>query len=304
MVENKPRILVVDDEPINIKVLNAMLKEKYQIYVALNGQQALKRVNTSPRPDMVLLDIKMRGMDGYEVCEKLKSDPETEKIPVIFITSMSDEEDEKKGLELGAVDYITKPFRPDIVMARIENHIKLKHYQDLLEFESHRDGLTGVPNRRRFDELFRREWRRGLQAHSFLSLVMLDIDHFKLFNDHYGHMAGDECLRTVARALQTSLSRPTDFVGRYGGEEFICILPDTNLDRALEEAEKMRTSICDLIIPHSYSNAAQYVTLSLGVATTVPNKADSPNRLIELADRMLYKAKAGGRNCVKSKEMP
>ncbi len=301
MVEDIPRILIVDDSPINIKVLNAMLKREFEITVALDGEQALQRIAGGLRPDMVLLDIRMPGMDGYAVCKKLRVDPETRDIPIIFITSLIDEEEEEKGLNLGAVDYITKPFRPAIVMARIKNHLKLKRYQDLLKRRSNLDGLTGISNRRRFDEVLSREWLRGVRSRSPLALVMLDIDFFKAFNDHYGHLAGDECLRNVAQTLDTSLGRSVDFVGRYGGEEFVCVLPDTDLDGALRMAEKLRVVISELAIPHDFSSAAPHVTVSLGMVVAVPSLALFQDQLIEVADEMLYEAKEDGRNCAKGK---
>lgn len=303
MAEKMPRILIVDDDPLNIKVLNAMLKAEYEIVVALSGDEALQRVATNPRLDVILLDIRMPEMDGFQVCERLKANPETKDTPVIFVTSLDNEEEEQKGLELGAADYIIKPFRSAVVRARVRNHVKLKRSQDLLKRLSNLDGLTGIPNRRRFDEVLSHEWRRGIRKRSPLSLIMLDIDHFKPFNDHYGHAAGDECLRKVARMLELSLGRSVDFVGRYGGEEFACILPDTDLNGAVRVAENLRGTIRNLAIPHAFSDVTEHVTVSLGAAATIPNAEITLDRLIETADTMLYKAKKDGRNCVKSKEM-
>ncbi len=298
---SKPIVLIVDDDPINIKVLNTMLKADYEIIVALNGVQAFERINNDLIPDLILLDITMPDMDGYEVCINLKSSMETNDIPVIFITAMSDEEDEKKGLELGAADYITKPFHSAIVMARINNHLKLKHYQDQLKLQSNIDQVTGISNRRCFDEFLNREWSHGIRKGFPLSLIMMDIDYFKPFNDNYGHFAGDICLRKVAQTLESSGERSTDFVGRYGGEEFACILSDTILKGALSVAEKMRVIISDLDIRHEFSKIANHVTISLGVATIEPSRGCAPEKLIKLTDEMLYKAKENGRNRVEGK---
>lgn len=294
-VEDKQIILVVDDMPANIDILAGLLRDNYKVKAARNGQKALEIVRSGTPPDLILLDVIMPNMSGYEVCQNLKADPETESIPVIFVTSLNDEEDEEKGLKLGAVDYITKPFRTAIVMARIENHLKLKRYQDLLKRQSTMDGLTGLSNRRAFDETLGHEWRRATRLQSPLSLVLLDIDHFKQYNDHYGHLAGDECLRGVGRAL-ASVGRVIDFVGRYGGEEFVCILPHTDLEGAAKVAERIRRVVSELRVEHLHSSAAEHVTVSLGVATTVPDPGVSPETLIERADKMLYRAKEQGRN--------
>ena len=253
--EQKQVILVVDDMPANIQILASLLGEQYIVKAARSGEKALAIARSENPPDLILLDVVMPGMDGYQVCRQLKAEPDTANIPVIFVTSLSDEEDEEKGLKMGAVDYITKPFRTAIVMARVENHLNLKRYQDLLKRQSTLDGLTGLPNRRAFDELIEQEWRRGARLKTKLSLIMLDVDHFKQFNDHYGHLAGDDCLRQVGQEL-ASVGRSIDFVGRYGGEEFACILPHTDLQGAEKVAERLKKAIVGLGITHEYSSAA------------------------------------------------
>ncbi|MCP4695901.1 MAG: diguanylate cyclase [Gammaproteobacteria bacterium] len=296
--EKKHRVLIVDDERFNINVLGSMLAEKYEINVALEGGQALKRALSHPRPDLILLDIRMPGMNGYEVCENLKKNPQTKDIPVIFITAMTDEQDEKKGLELGAVDYIAKPFRPSIVMARIKNHLELKRHRDLLDQLSSLDGLTGIPNRRKFDEFLDYEWHRALRTGLPLSLGLLDIDYFKNFNDRYGHVAGDDCLKKVGKTLENSLKRTTDLAARYGGEEFACVLPETDLQGAMYIARELHAKINALAIPHELSVAAPHITVSMGVTTQIPSPSDSPAALIKEADKRLYQAKEAGRNRV------
>lgn len=294
--EKKQTVLVVDDMPANIDILVGLLGDKYKVKAARNGLKALDIARAANPPDLILLDVVMPEMDGYEALEQLKSESDTAAIPVIFVTSLDEDEDEEKGLKLGAVDYITKPFRSAIVLARVENHLKLKSYQDLLKRQSNLDGLTGLPNRRAFDELLRQEWRRGARLESPLSLILLDIDFFKQYNDHYGHLAGDECLRQVGKQLAT-VGRSIDFVGRYGGEEFVCVLPHTDSSGAVRVAERLKEAITQLEITHAKSRAADYITISLGVATQVPRDADDPLDLIEKADQMLYRAKGAGRNC-------
>jgi diguanylate cyclase (GGDEF)-like protein len=222
----------------------------------------------------------------------LKSEKRTKHVPVIFITARSENEDEMKGLEVGAVDYIRKPFNQAVVKARVKAHLELKMHRDKLEL----DGLTGIPNRRRFDEYIETEWRMASRENSNISLIMIDIDYFKNFNDGYGHLSGDECLKKVAATLAKSVNRPMDFVARYGGEEFACILPGTDLNGAIYIAETMKKNIERLTITHDYSLIGNYLTISLGVATIVPSMHFSYNVLIEGADEALFMAKKSGRN--------
>ena len=295
-----PKILIVDDVPTNIKVLiQALRNPEYDILAATNGPDALA-IAVSAQPDLILLDIMMPKMDGYEVCTELKKNKKTEQIPVIFVTVKDEDEDEARGLDLGAVDYITKPIRAPIVKARIRNHLELKRQRDLLEKLSSVDVLTGIPNRRRFNEFLDLEWRRTLRTRSSLSIIMMDIDYFKLFNDYYGHAAGDECLRKVAQTVVNSIKRITDIVARYGGEEFISVLPLVEMDDAITIAKRVQLSVVALKIPHVLSSVSEYVTMSLGVATTVPSLDITSGSLIEAADKALYEAKSAGRNQVKS----
>ncbi len=299
-IQSKPVILIVDDVPANIKILGESLKKEYKIRLATAGPKAMKIASSPNPPDLILLDIMMPDMDGYEVCKRLKAQDGTKNIPVIFITARDQEEDETKGLEIGAVDYITKPFSLPIVSARVRTHLELKHHRDILENLSTLDGLTGVPNRRRFEDVFTREWKRSVREFDLVSLLMIDIDYFKYYNDGYGHVAGDDCLRKVAQSLQKSACRPGDFLGRYGGEEFACILPKTDMEGAWRVAENMRREIELLNIPHASSKISDRVTISLGTGTIYPLKSIVPLILIEGADRCLYKAKDAGRNMVKS----
>ncbi len=292
----KPTILIVDDLPMNIKLLGDSLKSSYRVRLATSGPKALAIAGSGNPPDLILLDIVMPGMDGYEVCRQLKARRSTRNIPIIFITAKDQEKDETMGLEIGAVDYITKPFSLPIVNARIRTHLELKRHRDILENLSTLDGLTGVPNRRTFDERLSMEWRRAIRESTFLALLMVDIDHFKAFNDNYGHLAGDDCLKLVARSLAAAVKRPGDYFARYGGEEFACILPQTDLGGIGHLAESMLACIETLHIPHRYSSVADHVTISVGGACLLPTAPADVNVLIEAADRCLYEAKKEGRN--------
>jgi diguanylate cyclase (GGDEF)-like protein len=288
-------ILLVDDAPTNIQMLNETLKDGYHLFFATNGRDAL-RIASESLPDLILLDVIMPDMDGYEVCRTLKADPLLRDIPIIFITAMNQQEDEAIGLELGAVDYIAKPFNSTIVRLRIRNQIELKRQRDLLARLSHLDGLTDIPNRRALDDALGREWRRGSRSLRPLSLLMMDIDYFKAYNDSCGHMAGDDCLRAVARSLQVPLGRAADFVGRYGGEEFLAILPETDETGALIVANEILAAVATLNIPHPAAPSEAKITLSIGCATAVAQREAQPDCLLQAADKALYQAKQEGRN--------
>ncbi len=292
------RILVVDDEPVNIELIADIFEQEHEVLFAVNGEQALKLAATSA-PDVILLDVVLPGMDGFEICSRLKADPLTRDIPVIFITSLGDTAAETKGLELGAMDYIAKPINPPVVRMRVSNQIELKRARDQLAQLASTDGLTGLANRRCFDETLAQEYARHVRSGDELALIMLDIDHFKLFNDTYGHVRGDECLRAVAAELKASLHRATDLAARYGGEEFICILPEAKSEPgARAVAERIRQAIADLNIPHGSAFTADHVTVSLGVVITHCDQTSTPDKIVARADEQLYRAKSQGRNQV------
>ena len=296
LMHAQANILVVDDSPENLQVISAVLKQDYRVKVAINGERALALATAAEPPDLILLDVMMPGMDGYEVCARLKQNPVTARIPVLFVSSRDDEEDEARGLSLGAIDYIVKPIRPSIVQARVRNHIELKRSRDLLEQLTTQDHLTGISNRRRFDDSLAQEWQRAAREQTPLSLVAIDIDHFKAYNDHYGHPQGDQCLIRVARALATCVTRPTDLVARCGGEEFAGLLPSTDSTGAARLAGQMRAAIEAEGLEHARSPTHPHVTISLGVATVVPQAEESAQLLVDLADAALYEAKGAGRN--------
>ncbi|MDR9500052.1 MAG: response regulator [Hydrogenovibrio sp.] len=298
LTRRKGRILIVDDQPSNLKVLANGLKDEYVIQAADSGAKALKLAEKAPQPDLVLLDIVMPAMDGYEVLKALKSNELTQAIPVMFISALDGVSDEQTGLELGAVDYIAKPFKMPVVKARIRTQIALKLKTDRLEKESHLDGLTDIPNRRHFDQTLRVEAHRLIRSHRPLGLIMLDIDFFKPFNDHYGHGRGDECLIKVAQALQSVLCRPADVVARYGGEEFVAILPETDLQGVQVIAEKMRQAVWNLSIEHGFSSVSDRVTVSVGGVSQSLDAEGEAISLLQRADQTLYQAKEQGRNQV------
>ena len=293
----RPRLLLVDDQPINIRTLHEVFAADCQVLMATSGAQALA-VCRDHMPDLLLLDVQMPGMDGFELCAQLKADAVLSAIAVIFVTSNDQPEDETRALEAGAADFISKPFNPAVVRARVRAQLTLKRQADLLREMAFVDGLTGVHNRRHFDEQLAAEAQRARRSGGHLGLLLADVDFFKHYNDCYGHLAGDDCLRRVALALKSCLRRPADVLSRYGGEEFACILPETDLDGALAVACKMEQAVRSLQLPHARSAVAPVVTLSLGVAVAPLGGGCEPAPLIGWADEQLYRAKAEGRGRV------
>jgi diguanylate cyclase (GGDEF)-like protein len=302
MEDKRHTVLIVDDMAANIEVLDSVLADEYEILFATNGADALE-IAADQSPDLILLDVLMPDMDGYEVCARLKADPRTDDIPIIFITAMNEEVEESKGLNAGGIDYITKPIRPSIVRARVRNHLELKRYRDHLKELSALDGLTGIANRRKFDEWLDYEWRRARRSQLPISLVMMDIDYFKSYNDHYGHIAGDECLKRVAGILRETARRSADLPARYGGEEFALLLPETDGPGALRVAERLQERMRSASIAHEFSAAAPHVTLSIGIGSTVPSDSQSSSQLVETADKCLYRAKRNGRNRIEAERV-
>jgi diguanylate cyclase (GGDEF)-like protein len=290
----RPKILIADDQPTNIRVLYELFRDQCDVFMATSGAQTIQ-ICRAESPDLILLDVVMDDIDGHEVCRRLKADPLTNAIPIMFVTSQNHEADEVIALGLGAVDFITKPINPVIVRARVRTHLTLKLQGDLLRASALLDGLTGVANRRKFDEDVQTDWRQCLRETVPLSLVLIDIDYFKLYNDRYGHQAGDNCLKLVAKALAETLRRPYDKLARYGGEEFGCLLPKTELAGASAIAERMQARVSELRVEHLGSDVDQVVTISLGVASMVPTLSITPELLLKAADQQLYEAKRTGR---------
>lgn len=290
----RPKLLLVDDQPMNIRVLHQLFRYECDVHMATGGEQAIE-VCKALLPDLILLDVVMEGMDGHEVCRRLKADPLTQDIPIIFLSANGEDDDEAIGLELGAVDYIGKPFNPMIVRARVKTHLTLKRQGDYLRSMAMLDGLTGVANRRKLEARLEAAWSQACRDNGPLSLIMIDVDYFKKYNDHYGHQSGDQCLRRLAMALAATLNRPYDLLARYGGEEFACLLPDTDLAGAERVAQKMLAAVAELRIEHLASEVGPQVSLSLGVATVRASARLTPQELLRCADEQLYLAKAGGR---------
>lgn len=298
MKETDYSILIVDDEPANARLLERVLGDSYPLRVAQGGTEALEIASGEHPPALILLDVMMPDIDGFEVCRRLKADERTKDIMVIFVTAMGDSAAEEVGLNLGAVDYITKPISVPIVRARVRNHMNVRRKADMLEAMSYIDSLTHTHNRRRLDKVLESEWQRAQRSGRPLALVMIDFDHFKALNDHYGHGTGDICLQQGANALATVLKRPGDLLARYGGEEFVALLPETDRQGARLIAEQMREAVKALALRHDYSSAAPHVTVSLGVAAMVPEPGTQASELLERADRALNQAKSEGRDRV------
>ena len=299
---DKARILIVDDEKMNLKVLADLLKNEYAPVLARGGAQALQHIFGDFPPDLILLDVIMPEMGGYDVIKAIKNNEKTKNIPVIFVTALDSIEDEELGLRLGAVDYITKPYSPPIVQMRVRNHLRLVRQYKLLDKLAYLDGLTEIPNRRRFDELFIKEWKRSVRHKTNFSLAMLDVDFFKQYNDNYGHAMGDIALQKLAKALETVIKRPGDLIARYGGEEFVMMLPETDAEAAMVVADRALEEVNNLNIVHEYSQAAPHISISIGFVTLYGDDQITPATLLAIADKNLYRAKESGRNQTQASE--
>jgi diguanylate cyclase (GGDEF)-like protein len=289
------RILVVDDAMENIQILHGALQDEHEVLFAMDGTRALEMAR-SHRPDLVLLDVLMPGMDGYAVCRALRECAETRDIPVIFVTALNTPEDETRALAGGAADFISKPVNAAVVRARVRTHLTIKRQSDALRALTLTDGLTGVANRRAFDERLDAEWRRCQRAQASMALLLVDVDHFKAYNDHFGHQAGDSCLVKVGAAMKRCAARPEDLVARYGGEEFAILLPQLDRHGARGVAGKLLAELAHQAIPHPASPTSAHLTISIGVAALTPATNGTPATLVQAADGALYEAKASGRN--------
>ncbi len=305
-------ILVVDDTPGNLHILfNALTEAGYDVRCVKSGAMALLAVQADP-PDLILLDIRMPEMNGFDVCQRLKANSQTREIPVIFLSALNEPLDKVKAFQVGGADYITKPFQFEEVLVRINHQLTIRSLQqqrqaliealkranDELQRLVILDGLTQIANRRHFDQCLAQQWKRSLREQIPLSLILADIDYFKQYNDLCGHLAGDRCLQQVAQTMGNMIKRPSDLVARYGGEEFIILLPNTDLTGATQLAEAVRLAVERLTIIDEPTPACQHVTLSLGVASMIPGPGESVETLVKIADQALYQAKAQGRNQV------
>ena len=323
-VFSKVKILIVDDRVDNLELLSTMLASQgYEVVESDRGCSAIELAQADP-PDLILLDISMPEMDGFEVCQVLKSKELTKDIPVIFISALKEIEEKSHAFKIGGDDYITKPFYIEEVLLRVENHLKKHRLQLELQTKNYRlqqenrqlletedklllsnrkldklanfDSLTEIANRHRFDRVLVNEWQRGNREKNFLALILADIDYFKLYNDYFGHQAGDACLKKVAQAILQTVNRPADLVARYGGEEFAIVLPQTSAENALLIAQKIRLAVEKLNLSHPQSSASKTVSLSLGVTSVVPSSKHTVKQLLVSADMALYQAKKQGRD--------
>jgi diguanylate cyclase (GGDEF)-like protein len=310
-------VLVIDDNPTNLAVLCDYLNNMgAEVLVKKDGESGIA-IAIRKKPDIIILDVLMPNMDGYETCRRLKFESATQAIPVIFASALTETVDKLKGFEVGGVDYITKPFQVEEVLARIEAHIGIIRLQQQLQRANQSleiankslevvnqklykqtvlDGLTQISNRRHFDDYLMHEWQRAVRDKNSIALLLCDIDFFKQYNDNYGHQAGDDCLKQIAHAIEKVPKRPADLVARYGGEEFGVILPITNIAGAIEVSEEICQAVRDLKIVHKKSRIANYVTLSLGISCLIPTSENNMTHFIEMADKALYQAKHQGRN--------
>jgi len=296
--DEKYSILVVDDERANIRALSYVLMPDYTVFMAKDGRTALEMAR-NVAPDLILLDILMPDMSGYEVIAELKNSDLTMDIPVIFITGLGSVADEEKGFLMGAVDYITKPFNKTIVKVRVRQHLQTLKQLRMIKRLGQLDPLTDIPNRRGFNERLDIEWNRAIRDNSPISLLMIDIDRFKQYNDTYGHLQGDILLQTVARVFRQTYARATDFTARWGGEEFAVLLPGTDLDGAFKIAEQIRANVENTMIPCADGSETR-TTISIGVNAQTPVPGDLVDNFILIADKALYAAKNSGRNKVVS----
>ena len=291
-----PSILIIDDEVSNLKVLNHILENDYDILTAQNWQDALE-IATMAKPDLILLDIIMPEVDGFELMSMLRVLPETACIPIIFITAQTGEEKEERGLKMGAADYIMKPFRTAVVHARVEMQMANVRQRREIERLSMTDPLTGIPNRRGFDIHLEMEWVHAVRERLPISALMLDVDHFKEYNDAYGHPQGDAILKAVAKVLQTSVKRAGDIAARVGGEEFAVLLPNTELGAALTVADRIRVEVAGTNVPTADGKPTS-ATVSIGAIAERPIPNSDSSLFVAKADGCLYVAKESGRNCV------
>nr|WP_296438088.1 diguanylate cyclase [uncultured Acetatifactor sp.] len=290
------KILIVDDSRLQAAQLKSILEEEYDITIAQTAEDGL-RLASIGNFSLILLDVIMPGMDGFTLLKRLQEEVIVQSVPVILITSLTDEESEQRGLTLGAVDYITKPFRPLIVKARVDTHIKLYKYRKQVEHQSRTDQLTGVANRWQHDRYSILKWKEAARLHVPFSICMFDIDRFKAFNDTFGHPAGDKVIISVSKIIDSHLQRTTDFLARYGGEEFVAFLMGDPSEKAFAHLQTIRKAVENSHIPHAPA-VADWVTISIGGVTVIPQMNESYQSVLKVADNMLYEAKSSGRNRV------
>ena len=290
------KVLIVDDSIVQAAQLKSILDDDYDVTAVHTAADGLSQAS-SGEYSLILLDVIMPDMDGFDLLKKLQEELITQHIPVILITGLAAIEHEQRGLTLGAVDYIVKPFHPLIVKARVDTHIKLYQYRKQIEAQSMTDQLTGVANRRRHDELSAAKWQEAIRLHVPFSICMFDIDKFKVYNDTFGHPAGDKVIKAVAETAAAKLRRGTDFFARYGGEEFVALILGGGSEADFAHLRTVRQAVENLHIPHN-PEVSQWVTISIGGITVLPKVGSTYDTYLKMADTMLYDAKRFGRNQV------
>ena len=290
----RPRVWLVEDQPLIIQTVQQELGTDCQVLVAADGP-ALNALSAEKLPDLVLLDSDLPGLNGLHLMEQIKAAQPLQQIPVIFITARTDGIPETPGLDVAEADFVTKPINPSVLRWRVRTHLLLKFHADQLRGMIFRDGLTGVFSRYYFEEQIGVECARAKRNTSVLSLMMIDIDYFQAYNDYYGHQAGDDALRLIARVLESQLHRPGDLVARYGGEEFVCLLPATDFEPAMQLAGRIEQAVRARSIGHASSLTAPVVTVSIGLATRRRATDGGAEALLRLAGEQLTIAKQQGR---------
>lgn len=302
---SKPTLLIVDDEPGNIKFLiNTLGNQNYHIRVASDGLKALDIVFGAQPPDLILLDIVMPEADGYHVCQEIRQHNKLQNIPIIFISDDKQSTDIDKGLLMGAADHLHRPFHIPTLKARVKTHCESKIKSDLLEKLASLDRLTNIPNKQQFEDKLHMEWQRCQRSKFPVSLIMIDVDHFRAFNERYGHPAGDDCLKKISKTMTDCIRRSGDFIARYAGDVFVCILPNTDKTGAVKIASDFQGTIEALNIANEDSEVKNTLTMSSGVGTLTPSAELKPAQLVQHAETMLQRAKDAGKNQIKSSELP
>ncbi|WP_440905867.1 diguanylate cyclase domain-containing protein [Catenovulum sp. SX2] len=289
-------VLIIDDDTVMLQTMARALKDDYKVKIATDGLAGLNIIEADANIDLIILDIIMPGLKGFDVCKRIKSNPNLHKIPIIFVTALSDLPDKTQAFNLGAVDFVTKPIELPVLKARVRTHVMLKRQFDHMEQMATTDPLTQIANRRKYDDMLALEWKRAIRNQTSIALLILDIDNFKNFNDHYGHGAGDDCLTIFARLLKRCANRPTDLAARLGGEEFAVILADSDKNGATTVADRILEQLHTLHMEHKHSDCATFVTCSIGIAVMAPDFETQANLIYDQADEALYKAKHSGKN--------
>ncbi|GGZ01083.1 diguanylate cyclase domain-containing protein [Pseudoduganella plicata] len=295
VTQSDSTILIIDDNADTIRLLSAMVRGQARVLFATNGAAGID-IARLQRPQLILLDVEMAGMDGFAVCDVIRRDPALRSSAIIFVTAQSSPEAEIACLDAGAVDFIPKPLNAAVVQARVRTHLRLQAALATLDGLAHQDGLTGLFNRRHFDSQLATEFARHRRHGMPLGLALVDVDHFKLYNDQYGHQQGDACLKAVAGAIREGARRPGELAARYGGEEFVVLLPNTRREELLTYGDWLCSRVTMLDLPHPTAPTAPAVTISVGLCSMLPAEGDTPEALLHKADMALYEAKAAGRN--------